>query len=282
MGVPHPGCQGRTAPSGGSELKMRVVRIGSRENGRFKLIRTLGSSARARKREGMILLEGEKLVFDWCRHRGRPRTLVLSETAFSAGAAVDALELLVLPDRLFRWVSGVKTPTGVMAIVPMPPSGEGPAGDSALMLEGVQDPGNLGSLLRSAASASVGTVFLSPGCADLWSPKVLRAGMGGHFALDIRWGSDLSGALSGFHGRVLAADSSAGTDLFECDLRGPLAFLLGSEGRGLPPRLLERADEVVRIPMAPGCDSLNVAAAGAVCLFERRRQEGETKRVKKP
>jgi TrmH family RNA methyltransferase len=141
----------------------------------------------------------------------------------------------------------------------------------ALLLEDIQDPGNLGSMLRSAAAAGCDAVFLSAACADAWSPKVLRAGMGGHFVLAIHESIDLPEVAAGFRGRVIAASLGAQENLFDCDLRGDLAFAIGNEGAGLSAALLAVC-QPVRIPMPGRMESLNAAAAAAVCLFECVRQ----------
>jgi TrmH family RNA methyltransferase len=143
---------------------------------------------------------------------------------------------------------------------------------ACIMLEDIQDPGNLGSLLRSAAAAGVEGVFLSKQSVHAWSPRVLRAGMGAHFMLRIYEQCDLAALIADFKGRVIATNQRADKALFDVDLAGDVAFLLGNEGAGLSSALLAAAHEVVAIPMPGHAESLNIAAAGAVCLFERVRQ----------
>jgi TrmH family RNA methyltransferase len=143
-----------------------------------------------------------------------------------------------------------------------------------LLLEGVQDPGNLGSILRSAAAAGATHALLSRGCADAWSPRVLRAGMGAHFFLSITEHADIADFARTYAGQVVAMTPHAKRSLLELDLRPPTAFLLGNEGAGLSSALLQQADLTVSIPMPGGMESINVAAAAAVCLFERLRQRG--------
>ncbi|MDH4235333.1 MAG: RNA methyltransferase, partial [Gallionella sp.] len=142
----------------------------------------------------------------------------------------------------------------------------------ALLLEDIQDPGNLGSMLRSAAAAGCDAVFLSTSCADAWSPKVLRAAMGGHFALAIHERQDLTSVAKVFPGTLLAASLQARHSLYDCDLRGNVAFLVGNEGAGLSAGLLELATQTITIPMRGKIESLNAAAATAICLFEAARQ----------
>jgi TrmH family RNA methyltransferase len=142
------------------------------------------------------------------------------------------------------------------------------------LLEDIQDPGNLGSILRSAAAAGCDAVFLSQGCADVWSAKVLRAGMGGHFLLSLQEVADLPAVAAQFKGKLLATSLSAYTSLYNCDLQGSLAFAVGNEGAGLSARLMQFATQQIKIPMPGKVESLNVAAATAVCLFEAARQRG--------
>jgi len=117
-------------------------------------------------------------------------------------------------------------------------------------------------------------VFLSTGCADAWSPKVLRAAMGGHFVLDIHERQDLSGVAKAFTGTLLAASLQASRSLYDCDLRGKVALLIGNEGAGLSDGLLNLATQAITIPMPGKIESLNAAAATAICLFEVVRQRG--------
>src|SRR5690606_10623586 len=117
----------------------------------------------------------------------------------------------------------------------------------ALLIEDIQDPGNLGSMLRSAAAAGVEAVYLSAGCADIWSPKTLRGGQGAQFTLPIAERADLVAVASSFAGRTLAA-ALGGASLYDCQLGGAVAFMIGNEGAGLSAELLAAASERVRIP----------------------------------
>ena len=140
------------------------------------------------------------------------------------------------------------------------------------MLDAIQEPGNLGTLLRTAAAAGIRDVLLGEGCAQAWSPKVLRAGMGAHLALAIHEQAPLARMLAGFAGEIAAPAPEAPESLFELDLRQPVAWLFGNEGAGLSPEVAALATREVCIPMADRTESLNVSAAAAVCLFEQVRQ----------
>jgi TrmH family RNA methyltransferase len=144
--------------------------------------------------------------------------------------------------------------------------------DACVMLEDLQDPGNLGSILRSCAAAGVTHVLLSKGSVRAWSPRVLRAGMGAHFMLDIHEDTDLGAAARDFPGTLLATRPRAPRTVFDTDLTGKVGFMFGNEGAGLSAALLGSAHAVISIPLPGRAESLNVAAAAAVCLFERVRQ----------
>ena len=142
-----------------------------------------------------------------------------------------------------------------------------------MVLERIQDPGNIGTILRSAAAAGVGQVVLSADCADTWSPKVLRAGMGAHFALRLFVEPDLAAWRERCHVPLLVtALRRNSVSLYDYDLRAPAAWLFGNEGAGVSGTMLAAASRLVHIPMAAQTESLNVAMAATVCLFEQMRQ----------
>ncbi len=167
----------------------------------------------------------------------------------------------------------------MLAEIEIPPAPDWTAlSVDAVYLDGVQDPGNVGTLLRTAAAAGVRRVIVGPGTAYAWSPKVMRAAMGAHFVLHIAEGVAAADAARGFEGTVLAADVG-GEDLYAAEWgRAPTLWLFGSEGQGLSPDAAAVAQRRLRIPLATGVESLNVAAAAAVCLFEqaRRRRAGRS------
>jgi TrmH family RNA methyltransferase len=204
--------------------------------------------------------------------------IVLAAKAVGSDGAERTLRLAaqakvtVLDNALFRGLSTLKTPDGIMAVIDIPePAGWGEGGD-ALFLDGLQDPGNVGTILRSAAASGMETVCISSGCVDPWSPKVLRGGMGAHFFLRIREEPDLAAAASKFGGQVLVLDSDAETLIYDVDLRKRTAFVLGSEGTGVSTKVAEAADRDVAIPMPGWKEPLNAAAAASICLFELARQ----------
>ncbi|MBL8446882.1 MAG: RNA methyltransferase [Zoogloeaceae bacterium] len=251
----------------------------SRDNAHVKHLRALAHDARARREAGQTVLDGPHLVDAALGARAKVVELVVAEPARTR---VEVQEILgrwngpttVLAGPLFAWVSPVESPTGILAILAVPPRPAlGDAIGDWVVLDRIQDAGNVGTILRTAAAAGVGTVILTPGCAQAWSPKVLRAGMGAHFVLDIIEADEGEDILVHFHGIRLATGVGAGArSLYDWDLRGPVAWLLGSEGQGLSSGLLAQAQGQVVIPMTVGVESLNVGAAAAICLFEQVRQ----------
>ncbi|MES1982818.1 MAG: RNA methyltransferase [Pseudomonadota bacterium] len=253
--------------------------ISSRDNPFFKILLKLAGSARQRSESGQTLLDGIHLVRAYLDAGNQPSHLLVTDAGLHNGEvaallrAMPDVPLTQLAEQLFAELSGLRTPSGLLALIALPGTG-GPVGSSrfCLLLEDIQDPGNLGSMLRSAAAAGCDEVFLSSGCADAWSPKVLRAGMGGHFVLGIHESADLIEVAAAFPGQLLAASLQAPLSLYDCDLRGRLAFAVGNEGSGLSAAMLRAASALIAIPMPGKMESLNAAAAVAVCLFEAVRQ----------
>ena len=172
------------------------------------------------------------------------------------------LEPITVSAAVFDAIVDAATPPGIAAEIALPSLERT---GSSVFLEGIQDAGNVGAIIRSAAAFAIATVTLDRQCADPWSPKVLRAGMGGHFAIAIRQVDDLPAAAAG--ARLICTVVHGGRPLREADLSGRIAWAFGAEGAGLSPQLLAQAAERVTIPMAGG-ESLNVAAAAAICLYE--------------
>ncbi len=168
----------------------------------------------------------------------------------------------------------------VLAVVATPRPALAAFADFCLLLDDVQDPGNVGSMLRSAAAAGVAQVLLSTHCAFAWSPKVLRAGQGAHFCVDIHEDVDLPEWARTFRaagGDVVAAVAAGGSPLFAAPLAGRVALAIGNEGAGVSADLAVQATQRVTIPMPGRVESLNAAAAAAVCLFECVRQQTAAK-----
>lgn len=249
---------------------MTVLR--SRDNPRVKRWAKLIRDGGLRKKEKRLLVEGPHLVSAALGQRIRLRALLVTEKSLAdpeirALADKAGVAPVVLSEAVFRSVTDADSPQGIAAELDIPrplPAADGPW----VFLEGVQDAGNAGAIVRSAAAFGCSTVVLDQGCADAWSPKVLRAGMGGHFLLCIRQVASLLEELDGFEGRLVCTVPTDGASLKDADLSGPLGWIFGSEGQGVSRALQGKASLRVSIKTAPGTESLNVAAAAAICLYE--------------
>jgi TrmH family RNA methyltransferase len=253
-----------------------MLRVTSRHNPKLKETVRLVASSRDRRKAGKCVLEGEHLIEAYASRYGAPETLLVTQPFLgreSARALVERFEsrTIVVPDAIFDDIAVLPAGVGLLAVVATPQAPGDATGDFVLLLDDVQDPGNVGSMLRSAAAAGVSDALLSPHCAFAWSPKVLRAGMGAHFHLSIREAQDLAGWSRHFiarGGRVVAMVSEGGEAIYEAPLVRPLAVAIGNEGAGLSPTLRSSATDRVTIPMPGGVESLNAAAAAAVVLLE--------------
>lgn len=258
-----------------------VRHIASRDNPDYRLWLRL-AQGRPGHRESRVILEGEHLCRAWLEHNGAPQALIVSEAiqAQSPGwikplwRDCESTRRIVLEDHLARMLSQVENGPAVFFLVE-PPGTALPdqIAEGCLWLDRVQDPGNLGTLLRTAAAAGLEAAFLSSGCAAAWSPKVLRSGQGAHFALRVHEHVDLQALRVRLQIPLAATTLERAGSLYQQDLRRPCAWLFGNEGRGVAADLLATADWRVHIPQSAGVESLNVAAAAAICLFEQRRQQ---------
>jgi TrmH family RNA methyltransferase len=252
-----------------------VVDISARDNPLLQRLRKLLRDPAGYRKAGELWLEGEHLC-DALRQRGqRPAQAVISTSAWDVpglrALAQWAPRVVRVPDALFDGLSALPSPARLGFVLPLPAA---PAIDpqaATVVLDRVQDAGNVGSILRTAAAFGVGQVLALQGTAALWSPKVLRAGMGAHFGLKLIEGlqpDDLAALAVPLVGTSLATDAL----LHTAALPQPCAWVLGHEGQGVAPAVLARCALTVRIPQPGGEESLNVAAAAAVCLYESLRR----------
>lgn len=251
--------------------------ITSRDNPLFKRLKKLAESARERRETRTTLLDGEHLVEAYLDAGGRPLALLHSESCAAAvwqrlSARCAGAKIAALSDGLFAELSPVDSPAGLLAEAAWLNPAPRDAQPLVLLLEDIQDPGNLGSLLRSAAAAGATLAVLSKGCHDAWSPKALRGGQGAQFVLPMLLRADLVRWVQTQNVPVWALALGGERTLFDTDLSQPAAILVGNEGAGLSEEILQLATARVRIPMPGKVESLNAAAAAAVALFEAVRQ----------
>jgi RNA methyltransferase, TrmH family len=250
-----------------------VTPIRSRDNARVKRWARLVTDAAFRRSEKKAIVEGPHLVAEALQTGLAPLAIIVSESGLrkkEVQILVGRREPVVLGDHIFGIVADAETPPGIAAEISIPQE-RTDSGRAVVFLEGIQDPSNVGAILRTAAAFGMGEVVLDRACADAWSPKVLRAAMGGHFKVTVRQVADLGKELSGFQGKLVATVPAGGVDLKTADLSGRLGWIFGSEGKGLSKSAAERARLRVSIAMAPGSESLNVAATAAICLYSGSR-----------
>ena len=254
---------------------MEIIR--SRQNPLAKQLIKLAESRRERQKQQQTILIGTHLV-ESALHAGWTLEKLLVCEGKEHGDEIATLlqrkaaPVLMLDRVLFEEIEQAPSTTGLLALATIPVTPVINRKGFCLLLEGVQDPGNVGSILRTAAAAGVDQVWLSSGCADVWSPKVLRAGMGAHFLLPLIERINLQDVLPAFAGKIAITTLEEADSLYAADLRGNLVLAFGSEGGGVSNELLALATQHLKIPMPGKTESLNVAAAAAICLFERVRQ----------
>ena len=249
------------------------VQVSSRDNPLLVRLRKLNRVPADYRKLGAVWLEGEHLC-SALRARGRAAAQALiSDSAWAQPGlrelAAWAPSVVRVPDHLFASVSHLASPAGIGFILAAPPAPAVRPGVATVVLDRVQDAGNVGSILRSAAALGFTQVLALVGSAALWSPKVLRAGMGAHFALELAEGV-ASAQLDALGLPLLAGSSHAMATLAEAVLPFPCAWVFGHEGQGVAAELLKRCSQTLRIPQPGGQESLNVAAAAAICLYATR------------
>lgn len=256
--------------------------IASRDNPQFKQLQRLAQHAG--RRGERAILEGVHLCQAWLASSGAPALAVfdaerldhpeLAALLSAAQAVLPERQILILTPALLKNLETVETGQGVLFVID-PPAPELPArlAEPMVWLDRVQDPGNVGTILRICAAAGVARVLLSAGCAAAWSPKVLRSGQGAHFALTLHEQVDLSACASRLDVPLAVTTLDRAQELYETALPPACAWVFGHEGQGVSSDLQSMADLRIRIDHAPTVESLNVGVAAAICLFEQRRQQ---------
>jgi TrmH family RNA methyltransferase len=253
-----------------------VKHITSRDNPLLVRLRKLGSDPGAYRKTGSIWVEGEHLCAALVARGGQAREAIVAESAWTSQPGLHALaghaaSIVVVADALMGLLGALESPAPIGFVVEWPGVASVAAGLPSVVLDRVQDPGNVGTILRSAAAFGFGQVVALEGSAALWSPKVLRAGMGAHFALRLVEGARAE-MLDGIGVPLIATSSHAAQTLHASALPWPCAWVFGHEGQGISATLTSQCEQSVRIVQPGGEESLNVAAAVAVCLYESTRR----------
>jgi TrmH family RNA methyltransferase len=251
--------------------------ITSLQNEKVKLARMLQGSARARRKAGQIVLEGVRLVRDAVQAGQRPEfalyTLNLRDEGLLKALVSVGIEPLPVSEAVMRHISDTQQPQGTLAVFPLPRPALPPHPQHVLILDSIRDPGNLGTILRTAAAAGVDLVLLSPACVDAYNPKALRGGMGAHFrvpVVEMNW-DEIGRVGAGLH--IYMADSSGQTRYDSVDWSGRWGVIIGGEAHGAGDEARQLAQVTINIPMTGDTESLNAAVAAGVILFEARRSQ---------
>lgn len=254
----------------------------STKNPRVQQIRKLQSSTRTRRNEGLFVVEGVRLVEEALAANRQPKLVLFTEAIHERGQkTVDGfraigVEILLVSPHVMQAASDTQTSQGILAVLPIPDWELITAPTFVLIPDGVRDPGNLGTLLRTALAAGVEAVILPSGNVDAFSPKVVRAGMGAHFKLPIismDW-ETIETQLGGLP--IFLADSAGGAAHFEAKFDTPLALIIGGEAQGVGDQAQKMATSRVHIPMRDDVESLNAAVAGSILMFEVVRQRRDS------
>jgi TrmH family RNA methyltransferase len=245
-----------------------IAHITSRDNPLLKELRKVAQDNTAYRKAGRFWVEGDHLCSAALARGVQPAVAVYSES-FMPLAPVEyaqaAIKNIAIPDALFRELSGLESPASVGFVIDLPVKVTLQPLAATVILDRVQDAGNVGSILRSAGAFGFRQVIALKGTAALWSPKVLRAGMGAHFGLNLLEGVTLDD-LQALQVPIVVTSSHQGDLIQALHLPHPCAWAMGHEGQGVCAELMQRATVHVRIGQPGGEESLNVAAAAAICL----------------
>jgi len=241
--------------------------ISSAQNPKLKLVRALLTQNKARRQEGRFVLEGVRLVEDVIDQGFLP-DFVLHKPEEPAPSLPPEVEVLPVEPQLFDQLSDTQHNQGILAVFPIPRLTPAPDASLLVAVDALRDPGNLGTIIRTAAAAGANGLILLNDTVDPFNPKVVRAGMGAHFRLPL-----LDKLPSGDWQIVCAATTPQDAQPYTAPVwQMPTVLVIGSEAHGISRTLQDRAHEFVFIPMASGVESLNSSVAAAVLLFEIRRQ----------
>ena len=254
--------------------------ITSSRNPKIQLVRDLLAHSKARREQGAFIVEGVRLTEEAAHAGWAIRLILWSDDLSERGQSlVDSLTDRGIPVEqlapiVFRAVSDTQTPQGLLAIVEFCQQHLPSDPNFLLLIDNLHDPGNIGTILRTAGAAGVQAVLLSPGCADPYAPKVVRSAMGAHFRLPIlalSW-PDLRNALQHLQPNIFLADAVGDMVYTQADFRLPLTLVIGSEADGIGPQARALVGQRVTIPMPGHAESLNAAVAAAILMFEVVRQ----------
>lgn len=252
--------------------------ITSKDNPTIKTVTALLTQSRQRKKLGKTVIEGTHLLDAYLNANLTPDTVIVSESGLENAEIIgllnrlDNIKTLTISDSLYKDIRSLGESLPIMAMIDMPTlSLDYPITQDCLIINGVQDNGNLGTLLRTASAVGIKTVICTTGSASAWSPKTLRAGMGANFSLTIYENVSVDDVLAKVKVPLFATSSHTDNLIYHTDLTQPLALIMGHEGQGVDDILMQQASPIA-LPQPNGQESLNVAIAGSLCLYEMLRQ----------
>ena len=257
-----------------------MKKISSAQNPLVKKLVQLSEKQSFRNKQKMTIIEGSHLTAEWLKRFGAPDFCVISSSS-KRSEEVEAIiqkceelntEIIELEAKIYSKISPVIEGVGVLFVVKIPKNQGANFCEDSIILDRVQDPGNLGTILRSAVGFGVKQIICSKGTVSAWSPKVLRAGMGAHFKLQIFENQDLNGAISKVETPIFATSLQAKKSIYDENFTTKTAWIFGNEGAGVSSELLSKVKNQVIIPQVGEIESLNVAMAATVCLAEQARQ----------
>ena len=253
--------------------------ISSTDNKTVKQIKKLHEK-KGRDRENAFIVEGEKLVTEAIENNAEIQILIFRTRAIEGYVLPDTSEVIVMTEDVFDGLVDTVTPQPVMAVVKKPEIHKPQANESNnngyIVLDNLQDPGNVGTIIRTAEAAGFKGILTVKGTADPFSQKVVRAAAGAIFRIPIIALSDEAEALTYLENRKIrpiVCDASGENFHTECNLKGDVAFIMGNEGNGISKYFMDNVKESVAIKMQKSSESLNVAIAAAILMFEKNRQE---------
>ena len=252
--------------------------ITSSQNPKIKRIRHLQTQARFRKKESAFVVEGIRLIEEVFIANYVPELVIHTTDLDQRGSLLleqikaQNISCEEVSESVFKNASDTESPQGILAVLPKIELPILPEPDFVLIADEIRDPGNLGTLLRTARAAGVSAALLSPGTVDHFSPKVIRSAMGAHFSLSIRslsW-KEIQNYTKNI--KIFGTNMAQGARYWDADLHGPLGLIIGSEARGSGKQASLLAQEWIHIPMQGLTESLNASAAGAIIMYEIVRQ----------
>jgi len=249
--------------------------ISSISNPCIQQVKKLLSSAGEREKQGLMVLEGDHVCGEFLRQTGLHFEQFFYTEKFVSTQAFSKFSAekngIMVSEKVLKAISDSKTPSGMAAVAKIPKQLAQENYSFCFALDRVQDPGNVGTIIRTAAAFGVSAIFLSSGCADVWSPKVLRSAQGGHFYLNLFPNFDLRKLPKVFRGKIFTTDTK-GVSVFQTDLSGPVCFLLGNEGGGISSAIKKMATKTLSIPLQNNFESLNVGIAAGIFCAEKTKK----------